>query len=49
MNKLNISKKLLNEISNDPLMIEKLSNRVYELWRQETLKQKERNHGYRSK
>lgn len=49
MKKSNISKELLGQIVNNPLMIEKLSNRVYELWRQETLIQKERSHGHRNK
>jgi hypothetical protein len=37
---------VLQRILRDPVLMEKLSDRVYELLRDELQRQRERNHGY---
>jgi hypothetical protein len=46
MAKIEVNKKLLEQILRDPLLMEKLSSRVYELLRDEIRTQKERSVGY---
>jgi hypothetical protein len=49
MAKIDVNEKLLEQILRDPLLMEKLSHRVYELLRDEIRTQQERSIGYGSR
>jgi hypothetical protein len=49
MTKAEIQAKLIEHILQNPLMMQQLSDRVYELLREDLRKQQERNQGYGSR